>query len=111
RLALVGAQDQLAELGFLLRQRLLALLRTEPATDVEVGLALVASEVEQFEGAKRLVGGLELALHADQALASSVNRELAQISADPFATKPFCYSGRGPRPNKKICHKIALIRR
>src|SRR5690606_9883612 len=79
RLGLVSAQDQLAELAFLARQSLLALAGVEASADIEIGLALVAAEVEHFEGAEILVCRLQLALHADQALASGVDAELAEV--------------------------------
>ena len=84
---LVGAQDQLAELAFLLRQRLFLLLAGQPTADVEIGLALVAAEVQHLEGAERLVGRLQLALHADQALARGVDAELAEVGGDPLAAE------------------------
>jgi hypothetical protein len=74
---LVGPQDQFAELAFLLRQRLRLLGSRQAPTDVEIGLPLVAAKVQHLEGAEILLGGLLLALHADQALARGVNAELA----------------------------------
>ena len=77
RLRLVGAQDQLPELALLLRESLFLLLARQPAADVEIRLPLVAAEVQDLERAEGLIGGLQLALHADQALARRVNAELA----------------------------------
>jgi len=42
-------------------------------------LALIPTQVEDFKGAVGLVLGLQLALHADQALARGVGCELAQV--------------------------------
>ena len=85
----VGAQDQVAELAFLLGERLRLLLGAQTPADVEIGLALVAAEVEHLEGAERLVRRLQLALHADEPLARGVDGELAEIGGDPFATELF----------------------
>src|SRR5690606_7304823 len=107
--ALVGAQDQFAELGLLLQQRLLALLDRQPSADVEVGLALVAAKVEQFEGAERFVCSLQLALYADQALAGGVDCKLTEIGGYPPATELLGDGGSCASPGKKICDKIALV--
>jgi hypothetical protein len=54
----VGAQDEVAEVAFLLGEGLGFLLLGEAASDVEVGLAFVATEVQDFEAAEILLRNL-----------------------------------------------------
>jgi len=82
--------SQLAELAFLRGQRRFALLSGKAPADAEIRLPLVAAEVQHGEGAERLVGRLQFALHADQALARGVDSELASV---PRAWGPHRQSG------------------
>ena len=89
RLRLVGAEDQFPELALLLREGLLLLLAGQSPPDVEIRLTLVATEIQDLERAEGLVGGLQLTLHADEALAGRVNAELAEIRGNPLAAELF----------------------
>ena len=86
---LVGAQDEVAEIVFLLGEGCGFLLRGLTAADVEIGLSFVAAEVENFEGAKVLVGGLFLTLNADETFASGMDCKLAEIGGNPLAAQLF----------------------
>ena len=109
RLGAIGAQDEVAELALLLRERLFLLLASQATADVEVGLALVAAEVQHLEGAKRLAGFLQPALHLDQPLARGVDGELAEVGGDPLAAELFCHGGRGATPAEKVRYQIACV--
>jgi hypothetical protein len=109
RLCLVGAQDQLAELARLLFECRLLLRPGQPPADIEVGLPLVAAEVQHLEGAERLAVGLKLPLHADQPLAGRVNGELAEIGGDPLATELLGDGGGGARADEEVGDEVAFV--
>ena len=109
RLGAIGAQDQLAELALLLRQRLFLLFAAEPAADVEVGLALVTAEVQYLEGSERLARRLQLALHLDQPLARGVDGELAEVGADPLAPELLRHRRRGAGAAEEVGDEIAFV--
>ena len=99
---LVGTQDQFTKLAFLLGEgSLLCCACRHPTADIQIRLPFVAAEVQHFEGAKILLCGLLLALHADQPLARGVNGEFAEVSGDPLAPKLFGHGSRGAEPQKK----------
>jgi hypothetical protein len=77
--------------------------------DVEIGLALVAAEVEHLEGAEGLAAGLQLALHLDEPLAGGVDAELAEVGGDPFAPELFGHGGGRAAPAEKVRHQIAFV--
>jgi hypothetical protein len=77
--------------------------------DADVVGAFVAAEVENFEGAVVFAFGLELALHADQALAGGVNGELAEIGGDPLAAQFFCYSSGGAGAAEEVGDEVAFV--
>ena len=105
----VGFQDQVAELLFLAGDCPVLLFAGEPPGDVEIGLPLVAAEVEHLEGAKGLAAGLQLALHLDEPLARGVDAELAEIGGDPFAPELFGHGGGRTAAAKEIGHEVAGI--
>jgi hypothetical protein len=100
----VGAQDEVEEGGFLGLQLLLLFGLAQVGVDADVVLALVFPQVEEFKGAIVPTLGLELALHADQALSGGMDRELAQVADDPFAPQFFGYSGSGAGAAEKVGH-------
>jgi len=109
RLRPVGVQDQVAELTFLARERLLALLAGKTSTDVQIRLPLVATEIQNLECAERLARFLEFPLHLDQTLTGGVDGELAEIGADPLATELLRYSRCCTRAGKEIGHEVTFI--
>jgi hypothetical protein len=106
---LVGAQDQFAELASFLRQGLFLLRAGQAAADVEIGLPLVAAQVQHLEGAEILLGGLLFALHADQALARGVDAELAQVGGDPFAAELFGHGGGRAGAAEEVGDEVAGV--
>ena len=82
---LVGAEDEFAEVVFLLREGLGFLAFREAATDVEVGLAFVATEVQDFEGAKVLFFCFFFSLYADEPFTCRMDGEFSEISHKPFS--------------------------
>ena len=108
-LGAVGLEDQIAEFLFLTGERLLLLLAGEPPSDIEVGLALVAAEVEHLEGSERFAAGLQLALHLDEPLARGVDAELAEVGGDPLAPELFGHRRRRAAPAEKVRHQIAFV--
>ena len=109
RLGAVGLEDQLPEFLFLAGERLLLLFPAEPPADVEVGLALVAAEVEHLEGAERLARRLQIPLHLDQALARGVDAELAEIAGDPLAPELLGHGGGGSGTAEEIGDNVSGI--
>ena len=109
RLRAIGLQDQVAELLFLAGERLLLLLAGEPAGDVQVDLALVAAEVQDFERAERFVNGLPLALDLNEPLARGVNGELAEIGDDPLAAQLLGHGGRRAAAAEEIGDEVTLV--
>jgi hypothetical protein len=109
RLGAVGFQDQIAELLFLAGERLFLLFAGEPPGDVEIGLALVAAEVEHLEGAEGFAAGFQLALHLDEPLARGVDAELAEVGGDPFAPELFGHGGGRAAAAEKVRHQIAFV--
>ena len=106
---LVGAQGQLAELVFLLREGLDLLGCRHAAANGEIRLSFVAAEVQDFKGAEILLGCLLLALYADQALACGVNGEFTKIGGNPFAPQLLGYRGSRSGTAEKVCDQIAFI--
>ena len=85
----VGAQDQVAEGGFLFHQLPMLFVFAQVGVDADEVLPFVLAEVQNLEGAVVLAVGLELALHADHAFARGVDGEFAQVGADPLAAQLF----------------------
>jgi hypothetical protein len=85
------------------------LFPAEPPADVEVGLALVAAEVEHLEGAERLACRLQIPLHLDQPLAGGVDAELAEIAGDPLAPELFSHGGGGAGTAEEIGDNVSGI--
>lgn len=109
RLGFVSAENQLAELAFLLRERFFLLRSAQSSADVEVGLTFVAAEVQDFEGAEVFAAFLELALDADEALACGVDRELAEVRAYPLPTKFLGDRSRCAGATEEVCHQIPFV--
>ena len=109
RRGFVSLQDQIAELLFLAGDCPVLLFAGEPPGDVEIGLALVAAEVEHLEGAEGLAAGLQLALHLDEPLARGVDAELAEVGGDPLAPELFRHRRRRAAAAEEIGHEVAGI--
>src|SRR6185312_15434050 len=90
-------------------QRLFLLRAAQATADIEIGLALVATQVQHLERAEILVGRLELTLHTDQALACGMDGELAEVAGDPLAAKLFSNGGGGAGAPKEIGDQVALV--
>ena len=84
-------------------------LAVRSTADVEIGLALVAAEVEHLEGAERLAAGLQLALHLDEPLARGVDAELAEVGGNPFAPELFGHGGGRAAAAEEIRHQITFV--
>ena len=56
-----------------------------------------------------MLGGLLLALHADEPLARRVDAELAEVGGDPFAPELFGDGGGGAGAAEEVGHQIAFI--
>ena len=108
-LGAVGFQDQPAELRLLLRQRLFFLFSGESARHIQIGLALIASEVQHFKGAEGFAGSFQLALHLNQSFSSRMNAELTEVGDDPFAAQLFGHGSRRAATAEKIRHQIAFV--
>ena len=103
RFGAIGFQNQIAELGFLARKRLLFLFAREPPGDDEIRLALVTAKVKHFEGAESLACGLQLTLDLDEPLARGVDAELAEVGGDPLAAQLFGHGGGCATAAEKVC--------
>jgi hypothetical protein len=108
---LIGLEDEGKKIGFFLAELLLLLFFAQVGVDADVVGAFVAAEVEDFKGAVVFAFGLELALHADQALAGGVDGELAEIGGDPLAAQLFCNGGGGAGAAEEVGDEVAFLRR
>jgi hypothetical protein len=106
---LVGAQDEVAELVFLLRDGCGFLLCCLTATDVEIGLALVSAEVQNLEGAEVFMRRLSLTLHVNQPLTCRMNRKFAEIGSYPSSAELLGDGGCCSRSAKEVGDEITLV--
>ncbi len=88
---------------------MLLLCLAQVGVDADVVLALVLAQVEDFEGAVVLALGLQLALHADHALAGGVDGELAQVGDDPLAAQLLRHRGGGAGAAEEVGDEIAFV--
>src|SRR3989338_4805510 len=100
----VGFQDQITELLFLAGEGLFLLFAGETPGNVEIGLALVATEVQHFEGPEWFASGLQLALYLDEPFARGVDAKFAEVGGDPLAPELFRHGGSRTTAAKKVCH-------
>ncbi len=90
---------------------LLPLFFPQVGIDADVVLPLVLAQVEDLKGPVVFPGGLELALHADQAFAGGVDGEFAEIGGDPFAAQFFRHRRRGAGAAEEVGDEVAFVGR
>ena len=86
------------------------LLAAQAAGNIQVGLPLVAPEVEHFKRAEGLACRLRFPLHLDQPLAGGVDAELAQVRGNPLAPQLLRHRRRGAGTAEEIGDEIAFVR-
>jgi hypothetical protein len=105
----VRAQYKVDEGGFFFFQ-LLSLFRfAKVGVDADVVLALVLAQVENFKRAVVLAFGFQLPLHADEALASGVDGELAEVADDPLTPEFFSHRRRRAGTAEEVGHQVAFV--
>ena len=83
--------------------------RQAAALQTEIGLTLVAAEVQHLEGAERFPIGLQLTLDLDQSFSSRVNPELAEVCGDPFTPELLGHSRSRAATAEEVRHQIAFV--
>ena len=104
---LVGAQDEVAEVVFLLGEGCGFLLRGLAAADVEIGLSLVAAEVQNLEGAEVLLGAFFSRCTPISRLRVVWMANLPRSAAIHFRPSFSATAAVVPEPQKKSATKIA----
>ena len=69
------------------------------------------AQIEDFKGAVVFAFGFQLPLHADHALSSSVDGELAQVADHPLAPQFFCNGSSGAGAAEEVGHQVAFVGR